>query len=193
MIATGGVGPVTGFMGEGEYRGGVREVALPGGPAGTIPGTLGVGREAGDTLKPGQPVALLDEDGTPLAVLQLREKFGYDKEREASQVYRTTEEAHPGVAAVYGQGETLLGGEVTVLRLPEHADFPQYRLAPAETRAEVARRSWQRVVGFQTRNPVHHPHENIHKCPLENDDGPLLHPLDGETNGEHIPPDVPIR
>src|SRR5260370_14418441 len=192
MIATGGVGPVTGFMGEGEYRGGVREVALPGGPAGTIPGTLGVARETGDTLKPGQPVALLDEDGTPLAVLQLWEKFGYDKEREASQVYRTTEEAHPGVAAVYAQGDMLLGGYVTVLRLPERADFPQYRLAPAETREEFARRSWKRVVGFQTRNPVHRAHEYIQKCALETVDGLLLHPPVRHTNGATTPPAAPI-
>ena len=81
---------------------------------------------------------MLNESGTPLGVLHLREKFSYDKQREAQQVYRTTEEAHPGVAAVYAQGDTLLGGEVTVLRLPEHADFPKYRLAPAETRAEFA-------------------------------------------------------
>jgi sulfate adenylyltransferase len=193
MIATGGLSPLTGFMGEAEYRGVVDEMQLPGGLPWTIPVTLAVARETADTLKPGQPVALLDEDGAALAVLQLREKFGYDKEREASQVYRTTEEAHPGVAAVYAQGETLLGGEVTVLRLPEHADFPQYRLAPAQTREEFARRSWKRVVGFQTRNPVHRAHEYIQKCALETVDGLLLHPLVGQTKGDDIPADVRMR
>jgi sulfate adenylyltransferase len=193
MIVTGGLSPLTGFMGEAEYRGVVEEMHLPGGLPWTIPVTLAAPREVADSLKPGAPVALLDEAGTPLAVLQFREKFGYDKKREASQVYRTEDEAHPGVAAVYAQGDTLLGGEVTALRLPEHADFPQYRLAPAATRAEFARREWKRVVGFQTRNPVHRAHEYIQKCALEIVDGLLLHPLVGETKGDDIPADVRMR
>src|SRR5262249_53327356 len=117
MIATGGLSPLTRLMGEGEYRGGVGGMYLPGGLPWTIPVTRAVAGEQAGTLKPDQPAALLDESGTPLAVLEVREKFGYDKQREASQVYRTTEEAQPGVAAVYAQGDTLVGGEVTVLRL----------------------------------------------------------------------------
>src|SRR5215210_3920799 len=167
MLATGGLSPLTGFMGEAEYRGVVEERHLPGGLPWTIPITLAAPRETADGLKLGQPVALQNEAGAPLAVLQLREKFAYDRQREAQQVYRTTEEAHPGVAAVYAQGDTLLGGEVTVFRLPEHNDFPQYRLAPAQTREEFARRGWKRVVGFQTRNPVHRAHEYIQKCAME--------------------------
>jgi sulfate adenylyltransferase len=193
MIATGGLSPLSSFMGETEYRGVVDEMHLPGGLPWTIPVTLAVADETAGALKPGQPAALLDEGGAPLAVLQVREKFGYDKQREASQVYRTTEEAHPGVAAVYAQGDTLVGGEVTVLRLPEHADFPQYRLAPAQTREEFGRRSWKRVVGFQTRNPVHRAHEYIQKCAMEIVDGLLLHPLVGETKGDDIPADVRMR
>ncbi len=161
MIATGGLSPLTGFMGEAEYRGVVEERHLPGGVPWTIPVTLAAARATADGLKVGQAVALLDEGGAALAVLQLHEKFGYDKQREAERVYRTTEEAHPGVAAVFAQGDTLLGGEVTVLRLPEHANFPQYRLTPTQTREEFARRGWKRVVGFQTRNPVHRAHVYI--------------------------------
>jgi sulfate adenylyltransferase len=128
-----------------------------------------------------------------LAILHLKEKFGYDKEREAQQVYRTTDGAHPGVAAVYAQGEVLLGGDVTVLRLPRHSDFPEYRLTPAQSRAEFERRGWKRVVGFQTRNPVHRAHEYIQKCALEVVDGLFLHPLVGETKGDDIAADVRMR
>src|SRR5207249_11421019 len=113
--------------------------------------------------------------------------------REAAQVYRWEDEAQRGVAAVYAQGDTLLGGEVTALRVPEHTDFPRYRLAAAATRAEFARREWKRVVGFQTRNPVHRAHEYIQKCALEIVDGLLLHPLVGETKGDDIPADVRMR
>jgi sulfate adenylyltransferase len=193
MLATGGLSPLTGFMDESQYRGVVEERHLPGGLPWTIPITLAAPRETADGLKLGQPVALQNEAGAPLAVLQLREKFAYDRQREAQQVYRTTEEAHPGVAALYAQGDTLLGGDVTVFRLPEHSDFPQYRLTPAQTREEFARRGWKRVVGFQTRNPVHRAHEYIQKCAMEIVDGLLLHPLVGDTKGDDIPADVRMR
>src|SRR5438874_1000929 len=118
---------------------------------------------------------------------------GEEEAREAREVYRTEDEAHPGVAAVYAQGDTLLGGDVTVLRLPEHHDFPEFRLSPAQTRAEFERRSWKRIVGFQTRNPVHRAHEYIQKCALEIVDGLLLHPLVGATKSDDVPASVRMR
>src|SRR5215212_8426162 len=75
MLATGGLSPLTGFMGEAEYRGVVEERHLPGGLPWTIPITLAAPRETADSLKIGQPLALQNEAGATLAVLQLREKF----------------------------------------------------------------------------------------------------------------------
>src|SRR5207302_11451843 len=130
---------------------------------------------------------------TLLGVLHLRERFDYDRRREAREVYRTEEEAHPGVAAVYAQGDVLLGGDVTVLQLPRHTDFPEYRLTPRQTREEFNRRGSPRIVGFQTRNPVHRAHEYIQKCALETVDGLLLHPLVGATKSDDISADVRMR
>jgi sulfate adenylyltransferase len=138
-------------------------------------------------------VALADEAENVLAVMALAEQFDYDKRREARNVYRTEDEAHPGVAALYRQGDVLLGGGVRVIDLPPHDDFPPYRLTPAQTRAAFAERGWRTVVGFQTRNPVHRAHEYIQKCALETVDGLLLHPLVGETKGDDIPAGVRMR
>ena len=125
-------------------------------------------------------------------MLDVAEVFEADREREAELVYRTTEDAHPGVSQIYAEGSHLIGGPVTVFQRPEPA-FPALHMDPVETRAAIAERGWHRVVGFQTRNPVHRAHEYIQKCALEAVDGLLLHPLVGKTKGDDVPAEVRVR
>ncbi|HWE63344.1 MAG TPA: sulfate adenylyltransferase [Chloroflexota bacterium] len=188
LIANGAFSPLTGFLRAADYTRVVAEMRLANGLPWSIPVTLAVA--AGDAPAVGAEIALLDPQGALRGVMQVDEVFGYDKEYEASHVYGTTDAAHPGVAALYGQGDTLLGGEVTVL--PGKKTGP-YELTPAETRAAFAARGWRTVVGFQTRNPVHRAHEYIQKCAMETVDGLLLHPLVGETKADDIPADVRMR
>jgi sulfate adenylyltransferase len=122
--------------------------------------------------------------------MSVAEAFEYDKEREAGLVYRTTEAAHPGVAALYAQDELLIGGPVTVFAPTRHAEFVAHRRTPSETRAAFAERGWRTIVGFQTRNPVHRAHEYIQKVAMETVDGLLLHPLVGATKDDDIPATV---
>ena len=193
LLGVGGYSPLEGFMTQADYRGVVNEMRLASGEGWSMPITLAVSASEAATITEGTEVVLTDESGTPLAVMQIAEKFGYEKDIEAQNVFRTEDEAHPGVAALYAQGEVLLGGPVQVFEVPGHDDFPAYRLTPAQTRAEFANRGWKTVVGFQTRNPVHRAHEYIQKCALEIVDGLLLHPLVGETKGDDIPADIRMR
>ena len=193
LLAVGGYSPLEGFMTEADYRGVVAEMRLASGLAWPMPITLAVSKEETAALREGREVVLADESGRILAVLELAEKFAYDKRFEARWVYRTEDEAHPGVAALYAQGEVLLGGRLRVLEIPRHDDFPLHRLTPAQTREAFAERGWRTIVGFQTRNPVHRAHEYIQKCALEMVDGLLLHPLVGETKSDDIPADVRMR
>jgi len=193
LLAVGGYSPLEGFMTEADYRGVVAEMRLACGLVWPMPITLAVSEEEASALRVGREVTLADESGCVLAILELAERFAYDKRLEASQVYRTEDEAHPGVAAVYSQGDILLGGRLRVLALPRHDDFPQYRLTPAQARAAFVEGGWRTVVGFQTRNPVHRAHEYIQKCALEMVDGLLLHPLVGETKSDDIPAEVRMR
>ena len=193
LIAIGAVSPLTGFMGKADYDSVVQDMRLRNGLPWAIPVTLAVSAQEAESARPGSEVTLAKEDGSPLAILKVSEVFAYDKEREAREVYRTTDESHPGVAAVYAQGEALIGGEVDVIELPPHEDFPGYYLTPAQTRAAFEERGWRTVVGFQTRNPVHRAHEYLQKCALEIVDGLLLHPLVGETKSDDIPADVRMR
>ena len=192
MLAIGAYSPLGGFMKRADYLGVVNDMHLANGLPWTVPITLSTTSEQAATLKEGSQVALLNEHGTLQAVMTIEEKYGYDKQHEASKVYRTTEEAHPGVNAMYQQGDILLAGPVRVVAL-QNQTFAQYRYTPGQSRQLFVERGWKRVVGFQTRNPVHRAHEYIQKCALETVDGLYLHPLVGDTKGDDIPAHVRMR
>ncbi len=193
LIAIGAMSPLTGFMGQADYERVISEMRLVNNLLWSIPVTLAVDEETAATITLEQEVALC-ENGQVLAVMEVAEKYHYDKKREAELVYGTSDEAHPGVARLYHQGDVLLGGEIWVVSLPAAAktDFPELRHTPAQSRRMFARRGWRRIVGFQTRNPIHRAHEYIQKAALEIVDGLFLHPLVGETKADDIPADVRI-
>jgi sulfate adenylyltransferase len=193
MISTGVFSPLEGFMGRDEYESVVEDMRLSSGLAWSLPITLSVDEDKADELSEGSEIALVDGTGEPIATMVLREKYGFDKEREARLVYRTTDADHPGVAAIHRRGDVLLGGEVELLRAPDEGRFPRYYYTPRQLRAAFAEKGWKRVVGFQTRNPVHRAHEYIQKSALETVDGLLLNPLVGETKSDDIPADVRMR
>jgi sulfate adenylyltransferase len=195
MIAVGALSPLTGFMDSEAYNSVINTRHLPGGKlAWTIPITLAPEDSVSEGLQVGQEVALYYEDGSTLAgVLKVAEKYPLQKEKEAQSVYRTTDEAHPGVAAMNAQGATALAGDIQAVALPPYGDFPENRLTPEQTRAAFAERGWKTVVAFQTRNPIHRAHEYLQKCALEMVDGLLVHPLVGATKGDDIPADVRMK
>ena len=192
MIAIGAFSPLTGFVGARDYQSILSRMRLASGQVWPIPITLAVGAEEGERLAVGQPVALRDETDQLVAIMFLEEKYEAQPAQEAMSVYGTADAAHPGVAVLYQQGPVLLAGPITLVNRPASA-FPMYRLDPAQTRAEFAARGWRRVVGFQTRNPVHRAHEYIQKAALETMDGLLLHPLVGATKDDDIPAGVRMR
>ncbi len=195
MIAQGAFSPLTGFMGHEDYNSVVRTMRLADGQPWSLPITLGVDSLHATDLREGKRVSLTSEVGEVVGVLALEGKYRRDRGEEAQEVFRTTDEQHPGVANMYQEGDVLLGGKVTMLpgrpNLEEGVG-PHYR-TPAETREAIEGLGWNTVVGFQTRNPVHRAHEYIQKCALEAVDGLMLHPLVGETKGDDIPAPVRMR
>jgi sulfate adenylyltransferase len=186
LLGVGGYTPLTGFMGAADYRSVVENMRLANGSPWSLPITLSVSAERAAELRDGKELALVEPGGRLLGILELAERYRYDKQHEAAQVYRTTDEAHPGVARVYAQGEVLLGGPVRMLNHPAPTGFDHYKLKPVETRAAFAERGWQTIVGFQTRNPIHRAHEYVQKCALEIVDGLFLNPLVGATKSDDI-------
>ena len=193
VIAVGALSPLLGFMTELEVTSVLARKRLPNGVVWTLPVTLAVPEAQAKGLAVGRDVALTDESGTPLAILTVRDLYRYDKAAYAQGAFGTTDRSHPGVARLFEQGEVFLGGPLAVINLPAHDDFSAQRLTPAQTRAEFSRRGWQRVVGFQTRNPIHRAHEYLLKVALEVTDGLLIHPLVGETKLDDVPAAVRMR
>ncbi|MDX2041762.1 MAG: sulfate adenylyltransferase [Acidobacteriota bacterium] len=193
LIAIGALSPLEGFLGEADYLSVRDNRRLANGLVWSIPITLSATAEERARLNVGQDVVLKTRSGQVIAILHLAEIYSYDKQREAEAVYGTAEDKHPGVQVLYSQGEFLLGGKVSVLDHPNGDEFKQYRRTPAETRVLFTEKGWQRIVAFQTRNPVHRAHEYIQKCAMETVDGLLLHPIVGETKADDIPADVRLR
>lgn len=193
MIAIGGFSPLSGFMEQVDYERVVNEMHLANGLPWSIPVTLSVTPDVAEPLQEGGLVRLDDQTGRFVGVLQLTQKYQYDKLHEALHVYRTNEEKHPGVQVVYQQGSINLAGPVWLLQRDPDPRFPTYQIDPAESRALFRDKGWKTVVGFQTRNPIHRAHEYIQKCALETVDGLFLHPLVGATKEDDIPADVRMR
>lgn len=194
MIAIGALSPLTGFMGSKDFKSVCENMKLAAsGLPWSIPITCSTDAKTADGFKVGQRICLTDDADRPLAILTLEEKYPHDKALECESVYRTSDDAHPGVKVTKSQGDVCLAGPIDVLSPNYTPDFVDHRLTPAQTRAAFEERGWSTVVAFQTRNPIHRAHEYLTKCALEMCDGLLIHPLVGQTQAGDIPPDVRMK
>ncbi len=193
MISSGAMSPLTGFLKKDDYQSVVETMHLANGVVWSIPITLAVGEQKANELKSAEQAALYDDAGHLLAVMDVEEIYTYDKENEAEKVYRTKDGEHPGVSYVYAQGDFLVGGKIYMLNKPNHSDFLEFRLDPAQTRAKFEENGWETIVAFQTRNPIHRAHEYLQKCALEIVDGLLIHPLVGRTKSDDISAEIRMK
>jgi len=195
MLGIGGFTPLEGFMANDDWQSVCNDLRLANGLFWPIPITLSTDKATADSLKIGGELALADpDDGALLAVMELTEKYRIDNAHECKCVFRTTDEAHPGVKMVMQEGEVNLAGPVRVLSDGGFkARYGALFMTPAETRAEFARLGWSRVAAFQTRNPMHRSHEYLVKVAIEVCDGVLVHSLLGKLKPGDIPAEVRTR
>ncbi len=190
MIATGACSPLTGFMSQQDYSSVLDEMRLADGTVWSIPITLPICAEQVSNLKGVEEVTLSTESDGVIGKIQISDIYKPDKGREAEKVYLTTDDKHPGVAALLSGGKYYVAGDIEVYQLPEYKHFGEYRMSPRQLRAVIEEKGWKSVVAFQTRNPIHRAHEYITKCALEMVDGLIIHPIVGETKSDDIPADV---
>ncbi len=192
MLGMGAYTPLDGFMGFEDWRGACVDMKLGNAIFWPIPITLSCDQDLADAIALGQEVALVDEEsGETMAVMDVTEKYAIDRELECSEVFRTTDPAHPGVAKVMAQGEVNLAGPVRVLSEGAYRqDFKGMYMRPNETRTLFEERGWSRVAAFQTRNPMHRSHEYLAKIAIEVCDGLLIHQVLGKLKPGDIPAEV---
>ncbi len=182
VMAVGGFSPLDRFMGKEDYQRVVEEMRLKDGTLFPIPVTLPVSREFVKEIKEGEEIVLRDPKNIPLALMKIEEVYRWNLEYEAKNVLNTTDPRHPLVAEMHTWGEYYISGELKVFQLPKHYDFPEYRKTPIQVREILSKLGYERVVAFQTRNPMHRVHEELTKKAREKIGGALLiHPVVGMT------------
>ncbi|NJM34111.1 MAG: bifunctional sulfate adenylyltransferase/adenylylsulfate kinase [Rhodomicrobium sp.] len=183
LLMNGGFAPLTGFLDQDDYERVVDEMRLAAGALWPIPVTLDVNEAFAAGLAPGQRIALRDPENVVLAILEVGSIWQPDKAREAAKVFGADDLAHPAVRYLHDKaGSHYVGGRVIGLQAPVHYDFRERRHSPNQLRAAFAAKGWDRIVAFQTRNPLHRAHLELTLRASEQVGGNLLiHPVVGMT------------
>ncbi len=158
LLTTGVFSPLKGFMKQIDYESVLDRMRLESGELWPIPICLDIPESQAVTFEIGQSVTLRDPEGFLLGILNIEDIWPVDIEKEAHAVYNTVDKSHPGVDYLYNKsGKYYIGGEIQALNLPIHPDFKQIRNTPAEVRKTFKKLGWKKIVGFQTRQPIHRP------------------------------------
>ncbi len=181
VLLVGGFDPVRGFMDETDYTSVVQNMRLSDGQLFPIPIVLDVPETS--TYGVGDDILLCDSFGNPLAKMHVTSRYTPDKKVEAQNVYGTLDTMHPGVQYLFDEMHPVyLGGTLEMIALPERHDFKQFRYTPEELKKLFQEKGWDKVVGFQTRNPMHRAHFELVKRAHEKTEAPvLIHPVVGMT------------
>lgn len=197
MLGAGYFNPLTGYMNLADSLSVAEKLHTTDGLFWPVPVVNVVKDAAG--IASGSRIALQDPnvDGNPvIAIMDVKAvDTATDEQMQfmAEKIFGTLDAKHPGVATFLSQGNTLISGDIQVLNFSYFpAEFPETFRTAQEIRAEIAERGWNKVVAFQTRNPMHRAHEELCRMAQERlgADGIVIHMLLGKLKAGDIPADV---
>ncbi len=181
LLLDGSFAPLTGFMNQADYESVLDIMRLADGALWSMPIALDVNNA---NIEVGEEIVLCDKYGNPAAVMNVTSTYIPDKLREAEKIYQTTDKNHAGVRKLFDDvGRVYLGGPVTDVKLKgRNGSFIDLRHRPDELKQWFAENGWEKVIGFQTRNPIHRAHyELMRRGAEEHNAKVLIHPTIGET------------
>lgn len=183
MIMNGGFAPLNGFMNQADYESVLNLMRLKDGTLWPMPITLDVEEQFAANLAIGDEIALRDPEGLLLAVMQVSDIWEADKKQEALLVFETEDDTHSGVSYLLHHTKPIyIGGTIRHIALPYHYDFTHLRFTPAELKSKFRALGWDKIVAFQTRNPMHRAHQELTILAAEQTGAKLLiHPVVGMT------------
>ena len=195
MLAMGAYTPIDRFMDEEDWSLCCEGMTTKNGLFWPIPITMSCGEDVANNISIGDEIALIDTSYSEILAIQtVTEKYTIDKHFECQEVFRTTDENHPGVQKVMQQSAVNLAGPIVALsegNYPEKYKGLYFR--PEETRTMFKEYGWSKVAAFQTRNPMHRSHEYLAKVAIEICDGILIHQVLGKLKPGDIPAETRVK
>jgi len=195
MILVDGFSPLKGFLGKEDYDSVVETMRLASGALWPIPIVLDINRACAKTIKIGDKIQLNGEDGSTYAILHVSHLWTPDKEKEAINVFGTLDKSHPGVRYLFEEtNDIYIGGPITATGHLKHYAFQDLRKTPHELKSYFKSKGFSKVIGFQTRNPMHKAHIALTQMATKATNAHLLiHPVVGKTKEGDIDPYTRVR
>ena len=183
LLLNGAFKPLISFLSEADYNGVIDNMRLANGQLWPIPITLSISKLFAESLKIGDQITLRDPEHFAVAIITVQEMWQPDWQKEAAQTFATLDPTHPAVCYLRDSSHSIyISGPIKGIELPRHIDYIKYRHTPKQLRAVFNQKKWQKIIAFQTRNPLHRVHIELTKEALKKEDAHLLiHPVVGIT------------
>jgi len=183
LILNGGFQPLNSFLSKDNYDSVINKMRLKDGSLWPLPINLDVDDEFIERITNNSKIALRDKEGFALALLTISDIWKPDLKHEAKSVFGTLDTKHPGVNYLLKLGnKNYIGGSLEKISLPHHHDYKNLRYDPDNLKSYFKSKKWDKVIAFQTRNPLHRAHFELTKNAMnEMNANLLIHPAVGMT------------
>tara|TARA_B100000579_G_scaffold256967_1_gene211545 strand:+ start:135 stop:1757 length:1623 start_codon:yes stop_codon:yes gene_type:complete len=183
MIMSKAFYPLDGFIGEDDYYSVLDNMRLVNGSLWPIPIILDISKQFSKQVSINHKIILKDKEGFSLAEMKISDIWEPNKKIEAEKVYGTLDESHPGVDYLLNQTDSIyIGGSIKCIEYIHHYDYQDLRHSPEVLKDKFNKLGWDKVIAFQTRNPLHKAHVEMTLRAINDFNAKLLiHPVVGMT------------